>query len=354
MDRYKVIRNTLRLRDLSHIIFKYDYFLEGKIENSFKLYREYYLLTVLNDNLIACATWQSSVIDIWNINTGSNIRSLYGHKRNLEATSETISVLELLPDRSLISGSNDSTVRIWNWHTGECEVILRGNDSVEKIILLSSGKLAVGYPNGIKIWNLDTLKVEFQIQMEEDEINHHSFLEINNYIISSTYLEGDCTLWNLETGYIKSYRSLFENFYQLKVIDKDSFVGISREDKLNIWRIENDELKIDKSFDIPGLINFFVVFNKIIYSIKSNKHYGVKLLELKNESIIDITISKTYLLDVKTLPDNTVAALFTDKLNIYDLEGNNLILEYKVSQISQLTIIGNKLLGIETDLRVFK
>ena len=83
------------------------------------------------------------MIDIWNINTGNKIRSLHGHLKKINNIYQVIEVLQLLSDGRLISGSTDNTVRIWNWHTGECEVILQGENSVSNIILLSSGKLAV-------------------------------------------------------------------------------------------------------------------------------------------------------------------------------------------------------------------
>ena len=354
MNRYEIIRNNLRLRDLSRIVFKYDYYLEGKTENSFKLYDESYLCVVLDNNCIACKELESSVIDIWNINTGTKVRSLYGHLEKIGNIGQEIEVIELLPDGRLISGSTDNTVRIWNWHTGECEVILQGGDSVANLLLLPSGKLAVGYFDGIKIWNLDTLQVE--LEMQQDEMENNNFLEINNHIVSGSYEGGNITLFNLKTGKIRIYESVSKDEHQLKVFDKDSFIGISPENKLNIFIIENDELKIEKSFEVHGIVNFFVIQNKIIYSGRVGNGYEVILLNTENGSEIDLEISETYLGDVQVLPDNTAALLFVDHLNIYDLEDNDLGMGYEGSNFSELRIIGKKLLVIHYtgDLTVFK
>ena len=354
MNRYEIIRNNLRLRDLSRIVFKYDYYLKGKTENSFKLYSEGYLCVVLDNNHIACRELESSVIDIWNINTGVKVRSLYGHLKKIDNIGQEIEVLQLLPDGRLISGSTDTTLRIWNWHTGECELILEGNDSVSKLILLSSGKLAVGYFNGIKIWNLDTLQVE--LEMQKDEIEHHSFLEINNHIVNSSYEGGNITLFNLKTGKIESYHSVSKDGCPLEVFNKDSFIGISREDQLNIWKVENDELKIEKSFEIPGIMDFFVLQDKIIYSVLLKDGYGVRLLDPKNELTINLDVLNNYLTDVRVLPDNTLALVSAYHLNIYDLEDNTLKIQYIGHNFHELRIIGNKLLAIHYtgDLTVLK
>ena len=342
MNRHEVIRHNLRLRDLSHTVFKYDYFLEGKTENLFKLYDESYSCVVLDNNHIACIELESSLIDIWNINTGNKIRSLHGHLKKIDNLYQVIEVLQLLPDGRLISGSTDNTVRIWNWHTGECEVILQGENSVSNIILLSSGKLAVGYFDGIKIWNLNTLEVE--MEMQQDEIENRSFLEINNHIVSGSYQGGDVTLFNLRTGKVTNYNYLFKNGSYLKIFDKNSFICISSEDKLNIWRVKNDELKIDKSFQVSGIVNFFVINYKIIYFLQVPSLFKVKLLDINNGSKTDLGISGTYLKDVKILPDNNIAVFFTNHLNIYDLEDNSLDMRYEGSKFNELIILDNKLL----------
>ncbi len=44
--------------------------------------------------------------------------------------------MAVLPDGSIVSGSDDETLRIWNSTSGECEVVLNRHSDVSDIILL--------------------------------------------------------------------------------------------------------------------------------------------------------------------------------------------------------------------------
>jgi len=63
--------------------------------------------------------------------------------------------LAVLSDRSLISGSSDKTIKIWNIKTGECIKTLEGiNNRVRSLAVLHDGTLASGSDDEtIKLWN---------------------------------------------------------------------------------------------------------------------------------------------------------------------------------------------------------
>ena len=44
--------------------------------------------------------------------------------------------MAVLPDGRIVSGSYDSTLRIWNSASGECEVLLEGHSDVSDMTLL--------------------------------------------------------------------------------------------------------------------------------------------------------------------------------------------------------------------------
>ncbi len=88
-----------------------------------------------DDRLLATGSYDATII-IWDVETGEQIRTLHGHTRGIRSLQFDDSKYVSLPlppvvlagigviltnylDR-LVSGSLDKTIKIWNWHTGEC------------------------------------------------------------------------------------------------------------------------------------------------------------------------------------------------------------------------------------------
>ncbi|KAK3045160.1 hypothetical protein LTS18_014430, partial [Coniosporium uncinatum] len=58
-----------------------------------------------------------STIKIWDIETGEEIRTLIGHDAGVRCLQ--------FSDTCLVSGSLDNTIKIWDWRTGQCKRTLR-------------------------------------------------------------------------------------------------------------------------------------------------------------------------------------------------------------------------------------
>lgn len=89
-----------------------------------------------------------NTIKIWNIDTGSLIRTLLGHTGYVES-------LAVLPNGFLASGDFNGIIKIWNIITGSLTRTLAGHtDWVTSLGLLPNGFLVSGsYDTKIKIWN---------------------------------------------------------------------------------------------------------------------------------------------------------------------------------------------------------
>jgi len=76
-----------------------------------------------------------------------NIKTLTGHTSDANA-------LTVLSDGSLVSGSNDNTIKIWDVKNGQTIKTLTGHtNSVRALTVLPDGSLVSGsYDNTIKIW----------------------------------------------------------------------------------------------------------------------------------------------------------------------------------------------------------
>jgi len=94
-------------------------------------------------------------ITIWDSVTGTEIRTLKGHKAALQS-------LEFSPDGNrIISGSMDKLVKIWNANSGEEIMTLEGHEAgkgVAEVDLSSDGKriVSIDYDGIIKVWDADS------------------------------------------------------------------------------------------------------------------------------------------------------------------------------------------------------
>jgi COMPASS component SWD3 len=74
--------------------------------------------------------------------------SLEGH------TGEILS-LAILPDKRIVSGSEDKTLRIWNLQTGKCDMILTGHtEPVVCVFTLPDGRIVSSSEDTtLRIWS---------------------------------------------------------------------------------------------------------------------------------------------------------------------------------------------------------
>ena len=101
---------------------------------------------------LVSGSWDKT-IKLWNVETGKEIRTLKGHD-------ELVRSVNFSPDgKTLVSGSLDKTIKLWNVETGEEIRTLKGHDSYLSSVNFSpDGKTLVSGSddNTIKLWNLGT------------------------------------------------------------------------------------------------------------------------------------------------------------------------------------------------------
>ncbi len=141
-----------------------------------------------DDNILVTGSYDST-IKIWNIDTGDCIRTLRGHTSGIRALQ--------FDDNKLISGSLDQTLKVWNWRTGECMSTYRGHTAGVIGLNFDGNILASGsVDHTIKIWNfLD--KSTFCLKGHTDWVNAVKVDAASRTLFSAS---DDCTarLWDLD------------------------------------------------------------------------------------------------------------------------------------------------------------
>lgn len=97
-------------------------------------------LTMLPDRRLA-STSSDDVVRIWNPTTGTVDHALYGHK-------ELILGLAAGPKSTLVTGSMDKTIRLWDAEIGESLAVLEHDCGVSYLRALADGRILVGDDDG--------------------------------------------------------------------------------------------------------------------------------------------------------------------------------------------------------------
>lgn len=94
-------------------------------------------MTVTLDSRQAVSGSYDRVLKVWDLDSGSELRTLEGH-------CGWINAVAVLPDgRRAISGSDDRTLRVWNLDSGECVATFYGEATITACAIAPDNKTIV-------------------------------------------------------------------------------------------------------------------------------------------------------------------------------------------------------------------
>lgn len=116
------------------------------------------------ESKIRGTTAKTREIYLWNPHTGKLIRCLAGHNQRIK------NLVWGVDGNTLVSNSDDNTIKIWNPHTGE--LLHTIETPSHSIIITPDGENLISYGDGgIKIWNLNTRSLLHTISPESSFIS---------------------------------------------------------------------------------------------------------------------------------------------------------------------------------------
>jgi hypothetical protein len=148
-----------------------------------------------------------NTIKLWDLSTGEEIYTLLGHK-------STVYSVAMSPDRkTVISGSDDGTIKLWNSATGELICSLKDSPyqrntatKVQSVAMTQDGKkiVSAGDDLQIKIWQLDNGQLLHSLTGHSNKVEVVAIAPDNQTIVSGSD-DGTLKIWDLEAGKIKSH-----------------------------------------------------------------------------------------------------------------------------------------------------
>jgi WD40 repeat protein len=186
-------------------------------------------ISALPDGSIVSGSLDTT-LRVWQPATGVCERVLVGH-------CESVTCLAVLPDGRAVSGSDDATLRVWQTATGVCERVLDGHTAnVICLSVLSDGRVVSGSDDGtLRVWQPALGISESLLEGHTDFVSCLAVLPDGRVVSGS----GDQTLrlWQPATGICERVFEGHADIIKCLAVLRDGRVVSGSEDKvLRVWQ----------------------------------------------------------------------------------------------------------------------
>jgi F-box and WD-40 domain protein CDC4 len=175
-----------------------------------------------------------STVRVWKISTGETLHQLTGH------TSKVYSVILDHERNRCISGSMDTMVKVWSLETGQCLINLEGHSSLVGLLDLGHGKLvSAAADSSLRIWNPETGHCKSTLLAHTGAIT--CFQHDQQKVISGS--DRALKLWNVQTGEIvKDLLVGLSGGWQVKFNDRKCVAAVQRRQRTYIEVTNTDSM----------------------------------------------------------------------------------------------------------------
>jgi len=184
------------------------------------------------DGLLA-SVGDNNLVKIWDISEGKCIKTLSGHSNSVQAVAFS------LDGQTLVSGSKDCTIRVWNINQEEPLLYtLSGHNAWIRTIAISDQTIASGsYDNTIKIWALQTGEYLRTLEGHTDKVRSVAFSHDGQTLASGSY-DSTIRLWNVQTAQCQNVLQEHTDCVWSVALNDQILVSGSHDQTLKIWDIK--------------------------------------------------------------------------------------------------------------------
>ncbi|KAI5955697.1 sconB [Candida jiufengensis] len=176
-----------------------------------------------------------TTIKIWKIETGECVKTLTGHTKGVRSL--------VFDNQKLITGGLDSTIKVWNYHTGQCIATYRGHDDAVVSVDFSNKSIVSGSADHtVRVWHVDS-RTCYTLRGHTDWVNCVKIHPGSNTIFSAS---DDTTIrmWDLNTNQcLKIFGGLENNGHigQVQCVIPLTYKEELIEDQLSADENENEQ-----------------------------------------------------------------------------------------------------------------
>ncbi len=158
-------------------------------------YDSVWAVTFSPDGKTLASGSDDKTVKLWNVETGQQLKSLEGH------TSFVNSVAFSPDGKTLASGSNDNSIKLWNVETGDPITSVSHIYGVNSVAFSPDGKILASGSNDktIRLWNVKTGQLIKSLEGHVFSVRSVAFSPNGKTLVSASW-DNTIKLWNVETG----------------------------------------------------------------------------------------------------------------------------------------------------------
>ena len=244
-------------------------------------------IEVIESNRRIISSSEDSTIKIWDFDTGECLKTLEDHQNE-------VTCILIIPNDKFISGSYDNTIKIWDLNSYECLNTLTNESVVGSLCLLPNNQIACGCGDGsISIWDLNFLTKLKSFVAHDDFI---PYLLVDETVLLSCSGDKKIKIWNSSQSFelVKELEGHSEAILDLELTSDGKLLSWSWDKTVKLWQIDTGEIL--KSFEFEDQIACFKILNDdlILVSLQNgdiqiydfNKMETIKIISREDESCI--------------------------------------------------------------------
>jgi len=149
----------------------------------------------------------------------------------------------------MVSASEDATVKVWDYETGDHEKTLKGHtDAIQDVTFDHSGKLLASCSADmtVKLWDFSTYVCIKTMHGHDHNVSSVSFLPSGDFLVSSSR-DKTIKMWEVASGYcVKTFQGHREWVRRARVSPDGTLIAsCSNDQTIRIWNISSKDCKFE-------------------------------------------------------------------------------------------------------------
>ena len=195
-------------------------------------------------------SWDST-LRLWDLNTGATTRRFLGHAKDV------LSVAFSVDNRQIVSGSRDRTVKLWNT-IGECKYTIGepdGHSEWVSCVRFSPAPanpiiVSAGWDKLVKVWNLANCKLRFNLVEHTGPVASVT-VSPDGSLCASGGKDGVARLWDLTEGKRLYSLDAGEAIHALVFSPNRYWLVAATSAAIKIWDLESKSTVVELRPDFP-------------------------------------------------------------------------------------------------------